>query len=131
MNTDGNYPPMTKSQWDSAPFNEKPIPEKEFEVCITQTLSKTVKVSTNKYLLDEGVDDDGHRYSDVDTSDTNWKEVYKDNHYTPLELIERFRDFLKFTLDDPHGVDLSPKQKERLIEECNDWIEDETEIVEE
>jgi hypothetical protein len=131
MNTDGNYPPMTKSQWDSAPFNEKPIPEKEFEVCITQTLSKTVKVNTNKYLLDEGIDEDGHRYSDVDTSDTNWKEVYKDNHYTPLELIEKFRDFLKSTLQDPLGGTLKYAHRVMLIEECENWIEDETEIVEE
>ena len=131
MNTDGNYPPMTKSQWDSAPFNEKPIPDKEFEVCITQTLSKTVKVSTNRYLLNEGVDDDGHRYSDIDTSDTDWKKVYKDGHYTPLELIEKFRDFLKSTLQDPLGGTLKYAHKVMLIEECDNWIEDETEVVEE
>ena len=129
MNTDGNYPLGADNEF--APWNEKETPEKEFEVCITQTLSKSVKVTTNDYIPDRGVDDGGHYYSDPDTSDTNWRKAYKDEHFTPFELIERFRDFLKFTLDDPHGVGLSPKQKERLIEECNDWIEDETEIVEE
>ena len=129
--TDGNYPPMTKSQWDSAPFNEKPMPEKEFEVCITQTLSKTVKVTTNKYLLDEGVDDDGHRYSGADTSDTNWKEVYKDEHYTPIQLIKLFKASLQSTLQDYPEHSSKASRIKHLISECGEWTEDETEIVEE
>ena len=60
LNPGSNYPEMTQSQWDSAPWNEKETPEKEFEVCITQTLSKTVKVTTNDYIPDGGIDDDGN-----------------------------------------------------------------------
>lgn len=130
MNTDGNYPPGAAND-PNAPWNEKETPEREFEVCITQTLSKTVKVTTNNYIPDGGVDEDGHYYFDADTSDTNWKEVYKDNHYTPLELIEKFRDFLKSTLQDPLGGTLKYAHRIMLIEECENWIEDETEIVEE
>ena len=130
MNTDGNYPPGAIND-PNAPWNEKETPEKEFEVCITQTLSKTVKVTTNNYIPDGGVDDDGHYYLDADTSDTNWREVYKNSHYTPLELIEKFRDFLKSTLQDPLGGTLKYAHRIMLIEECENWIEDETEIVEE
>ena len=130
MNTDGNYPPGAAND-PNAPWNERETPEKEFEVCITQTLSKTVKVTTNNYIPDGGVDDDGHYYLDADTSDTNWREVYKNSHYTPLELIERFRDFLKSTLQDPLGGTLKYAHRIMLIEECENWIEDETEIVEE
>ena len=130
MNTDGNYPPGAAND-PNAPWNEKETPEKEFEVCITQTLSKTVKVTTNNYIPDGGIDDDGHYYFDADTSDTNWREVYKNSHYTPLELIEKFRDFLKSTLQDPLGGTLKYAHRIMLIEECENWIEDETEIVEE
>lgn len=130
MNTDGNYPPGAAND-PNAPWNEKETPEREFEVCITQTLSKTVKVTTNNYIPDGGVDEDGHYYFDADTSDTNWKEVYKDSHYTPLELIEKFRDFLKSTLQDQLGGTLKYAHRIMLIEECENWIEDETEIVEE
>lgn len=130
MNTDGNYPPGAAND-PNAPWNEKEIPEKEFEVCITQTLSKTVKVTTNDYIPDGGVNDDGHYYFDADTSDTDWKKAYKDSHYTPLELIEKFRDFLKSTLQDPLGGTLKYAHRMMLIEECENWIEDETEIVEE
>ena len=132
LNPGSNYPEMTQSQWDSAPWNEKETPEKEFEVCITQTLSKTVKVTTNDYIPDGGIDDDGHYYFDTDTSDTDWKKAYKEEgHSTPLELLRVFKSFLHLTLDDPQKLVLSRKQKERLIEECENWIEDETEIVEE
>lgn len=130
MNTDGNYPPGAIND-PNAPWNEKETPEKEFEVCITQTLSKTVKVTTNDYIPDGGIDDDGHYYFDADTSDTDWKKAYKGNHYTPLELIEKFRDFLKSTLQDPLGGTLKYAHRIMLIEECENWIEDETEIVEE
>ena len=130
MNTDGNYPPGAAND-PNAPWNEKETPEKEFEVCITQTLSKTVKVTTNDYIPDSGVDDDGHYYFDTDTSDTDWKKAYKGSHYTPLELIEKFRDFLKSTLQDPLGGTLKYAHRIMLIEECENWIEDETEIVEE
>lgn len=130
MNTDGNYPPGAAND-PNAPWNEKETSEKEFEVCITQTLSKTVKVTTNDYIPDGGIDDDGHYYLDIDTSDTDWKKAYKSSHYTPLELIEKFRDFLKSTLRDPLGGTLKYAHRIMLIEECENWIEDETEIVEE
>lgn len=43
LKSNSNYPPMTQSQWDSAPFNE-PV-DKEVEVTVSVTLSKTVTVT--------------------------------------------------------------------------------------
>jgi hypothetical protein len=129
MNTDGNYPPGAAND-PNAPWNEKETPEKEFEVCITQTLSKSVKVTTNDYIPDEGVDDDGHYYFDTDTSDTDWDEVYSEsNHYTPLQLIEKFKKYLEIELAIA-GNTKDKKKLEHLIEECDNWCMDDIEIFE-
>ena len=128
--TDGNYPPGAAND-PNAPWNEKETPEKEFEVCITQTLSKTVKVTTNDYIPDGGIDDDGHYYLDTDTSDTDWKEVYKDEHYTPIQLIKLFKESLQSTLQDYPEHSSKASRIKHLISECGEWSEDETEIVEE
>jgi hypothetical protein len=63
-----------------------------------------------------------------DTSDTNWAEEYHDNdHYTPIQLIELFKQCLEENLK--HGlVFKTPGVTKRLIEECDGWTEDETDF---
>lgn len=147
LNSNSNYPAMSQSQWDSAPFNQPDVPEKEFEITCSQSLSKTVTVTTNNYIPgDEGVDwetdDEGHHYAShwqdaPDTSDTNWAEEYHYNdHYTPIQLIELYKETLKEQLKSWENMDEIPNAKaqirriEHLIEECENWTEDETEYVE-
>ena len=135
-----NYPPG--AEYDpNAPWNEPEVPEKEFDVTCCQTLSKTVTVYTDNYTPGaEGVDyepDDEGGYTaigwhdDDDTSDTNWAEEYHANDYhTPLQLIELFKRYLEHILDDKVQVSTSASYIKHLIEECEDWSEDETEYVE-
>lgn len=135
----GYYP--AGSEFDpSAPWNEPVIPEKEFEVTCSQSLSKTVPVITNNYIPGaSGVDyesDDEGGYTAVswhdpdDTSDTNWAEEYHANDYhTPDQLISLFGKFLTEQLQ--QGIVFkSPAFTNQLIEECKGWIEDETEYIE-
>ena len=143
----GYYP--AGSEFDpSAPWNEPVIPEKEFEVTCSQSLSKNVIVYTDNYIPGaSGVDyesDDEGGYTAVgwhdpdDTSDTNWAKEYKNGHYTPLELINKFKEYLMkqwdILKDAEEANDARTKQKKReikhLIEECEGWTEDETEYVE-
>lgn len=123
----GYYPPGADTSY--APWNEQEVPERQFEVCISQTLSKNTRVTTNDYVPEVDQDEDGnHDYSD--TSDTNWKEAYKNEHLTPLQLIGEFKDFLTKHLPDPI-VDAKEFQRvKHLIRECEGWIEDETEVIE-
>jgi hypothetical protein len=134
-----NYPPGADNEY--APWNEPSVPEKEFGVTCCQTLSKTVTVYTDNYTPGaEGVDyesDDEGGYTavgwhdDDDTSDTDWAEEYHANDYhTPLQLIELFKRYLEHTLDDKVQVSTSTSYIKHLIEECEDWSEDETEYVE-
>ena len=135
-----NYPPGLSDSTPGCPWSEPEIPEKEFDVTCSQSLSKTVTVITNNYIPGaSGVDyepDDEGGYCAVgwhdpdDTSDTNWADEYHDNeHYTPLQLIELFKKHLENEL-----IRMGEVKNERwikhLIEECSDWTEDDTEYVE-
>ena len=125
----------------SAPYNEPSAPEQEFGVTCCQPLSKTVTVYTDNYTpgaegVDYEPDDEGGCtavgwHDDDDTSDTNWADEYHDNdHYTPQQLIELFKRYLEHMLDDKVQVSTAPSQIKHLIQECEDWQEDETEYVE-
>lgn len=140
LKSNSNYPSMSQSEWDSAPFNEVEVPERNFEITCSQSLSKTVTVTTNNYIpgasgVDYEPDGEGGYYTcgyhdPDDTSDTNWSDEYSDNDYhTPLQLIQLFGQFLKEQYS--NGVVFkSPYFTEYLIEECKGWQEDETEFIE-
>ncbi len=124
----------------SAPYNEPIIPEKDFEVTCSQSLSKTVTVTTNNYIpgasgVDYEPDDEGGCcavgwHDPDDTSDTNWADEYHNNDYhTPLQLIELFKQYLENELN-RMGEVKNERWIKHLIEECSDWQEDDIEIVE-
>ena len=71
----GYYPPGT--EFDStAPWNESPPEMRAFDVCISQTLSRNTTVSTKDYSISLDCDDEGVYYENVDTSNTDWKNLY-------------------------------------------------------
>ena len=139
-----NYPDGVSDNTPGAPWNEEFIPEKEFEVTCSQSLSKTVTVTTNNYIpgasgVDYEPDDEGGYYASGwhdpdDTSDTNWEEEYSNEHYTPLQLINLFKRHLSDELNAILNSTGEKPNKERLlrhlIDECSDWTENETEYVE-
>lgn len=131
-----NYPPGADTP--DAPWNEPVVPEAEFEVLCSQTLSKNTTVITDDYVpqCDEGFED-GVGYHDEwkDTSDTDWDAAFSQEHYTPLQLIGMFKETLKKQLESWEGLEQTGKGSfevrriKHLIEECEDWEEDETEIM--
>ena len=133
MKESGYYAPGTEFL-EYAPWNQVDPPEKEFEVTCSQTLSKNVTVVTDNYIPVDYTDWDDmggfHEHYD-DTSNVNWKEEYHDNDYhTPLQLIELFGKYLKDELDGTQAIKRSESYLKSLMEECNNWIEDECEIFE-
>lgn len=122
-----NYPPGAAND-PNAPYNEIEVPEREFDVTISMSLSRTVQCYTNKYIpeIDE---EDGHLY--VDTSDTPWSEVYGDNHETIPELLEELKKYIQKDLDNladnETKVDKAfhRRRLEFLLTECDEWTVDE------
>ena len=148
---DSDYYPAGAYSDPSAPYNDYDVPEKEFEVTCSQTLSKTSIVVTDNYIpgaegCDTEPDDEGGYHAEYwhdpdDTSDTNWAEEYKENGLkTPLELIALLKEYLQKDLEkwkeedkkDPHKWAATQVRKyEGLIEQCEGWIEDEVDFVQE
>ena len=121
-----NYPPGADTP--DAPWNQPDIPEREFDVTISISLSRTVQCYTNKYIP-EVDEENGHLY--VDTSDTPWSEVYGDNHKTIPELLEELKKYIQKDLDnladDETKMDKAfhRRRLEFLLTECDEWIVDE------
>lgn len=132
-----NYDYPMGADIPSAPWNMPVVPCHEFNVAISQTLSKSTTVSTNNYTPCCGV---GYHDEWDDTSETNWTQVYAEDHKTPLELIAMLKEYLEKDLkalretmepDDRSFKATQARRLEGLIEECEDWVVDETEVVEE
>ena len=135
-----NYDYPSGADTPDAPWNEVDVPEQDFNVTCSQTLSKTVTVTTNNYIpgasgVDYESDEDGGYavswHDPDDTSNTDWANEYHDNDYhTPLQLIQLLKQVLETDLQ--HGIVFkSPKFTQDLINECADWQEDETEYIQE
>lgn len=114
----------------SAPWNQVDTPEREFDVLISQTLSKQTTVVTNDFLI-KIENDEGFSNEIRDTSDTDWEKAYRDYRYTALDLIEIFKKMLQENLPNPKEDPKKYKKYKNLIEECEGWVEDDIEVMEE
>lgn len=133
LNNNSNYPLMSQSEWDNAPWNQSDPEEKEFEVTVSQTLSKSTTVTTSDYIPggyfpETEWDIDGYHtitcHEPDDTSDTDWKKAYNNEHYTPLGLIKEFKEMLE------KNTPIPETRRKHLIDECMNWIEDDLEVCE-
>lgn len=106
-----NYPAGADNE--SAPWNQIDPPEREVEVTVSITLSKTFKIVVTDYTTTGiEIDDDGHKYEEVSYSDCDLKKAVKDQVYLPqdagkilqnseVSALESIADdFLGWTVDD-------------------------------
>lgn len=88
MTESGYYPPGAEHD-PRAPYNEVDPPEKEIEVCISVTLSKTVKVKVSDYtIVDSGKDEDGEYFEDIDYSDCDLKTAVEEQIKLPQDTCK-------------------------------------------
>lgn len=125
MSSLGGYP-MGAEHDSSAPYNQKDTSIKEFDVVISQTLSKSTTVYTNDYKEEVDEDEEGKRLV-TNTSDTNWLEAYKENHLTLPNLLRNIREILKDNLRKSKWDE--KKNLKFYIDELSNWVEDEIEVV--
>ena len=127
MSSTGDYPAGAEHD-PRAPYNKVENAYIDCEVCVSQTLSKTTTVKTNDYESNPEWDND-FVYSTTDFSETNFNSLYAEQHYTPYELIELFKEFLEDKVKNSDFTDPKIPMMKALIEECKDWTEDETEVI--
>ena len=105
-------------------------PTLAFDVLISQSLSKNLKIFTDEYEnIKEKTSPEDVLNGHVDTSNTDWKQLYKDSHYTPLELIKLFKNYLEQDLL-RMGNCIDRNKYRHLIHECESWSNDELVIME-
>ena len=77
-----NYP--MGADTPDAPWNQVDNPEKEIEVLVSITLSKTFKVKVSDYTItDSGKDEDGEYFEDIDYSNCDLKGTVEEQIILP------------------------------------------------
>ena len=118
LNGNSNYPPMSQSEWDNAPWNQVDSPEKEIEVTVSVTLSKTVRISVSDYeITDSGKDEDGEYFENIDYSNRDLKGAVEEQ----IVLPQKAWDYI------------APKSRREVnaISDLKDWNVDDFEVVKE
>lgn len=109
----------------NTPWNDDDyVPESDFEIEATYTITCKRTVYTDKYIP-EYDDETGHVYAD--TSDINWRGEFESQHFTPIELIEELKKYVE------NDMSLSGGQNHRLKEllnACDGWKISDTEFEE-
>lgn len=113
-----NYPPGAAHD-PSAPYNEPVIPERDFDVEVTITMSKVVTITTDNYVP-EYDDEDGHTYAN--TENTEWdKEFENSGHFTIADLIEELKGYVVEDMKTCAPNTGKGAHLQRLLLACEDW----------
>lgn len=79
-----NYPMGVDTP--DAPWNQEENPEREIEVIVSVTLSKTIKVKVSDYdVINSGKDEDGNYFEDIDYSNCDLKEAVTNQELLPQD----------------------------------------------
>lgn len=82
-----NYP--MGADTEDAPWNQVDNPEREIEVTVSVTLSKTVKIKVSDYgITDSGKDEDGEYFEDIDYSKCDLKRAVEEQITLPQDACK-------------------------------------------
>lgn len=124
-----NYP--VGADRPDAPWNQVDTPERNFDVVVIQSLIKRTEIRTDDFRLEIEYDE-GFSNEIRHTDNTDWVKAYhEDGKYTPLELINKFKEFLEQNLPDKTTDRKKYRQYTMLIKECEGWEEQDDLYVEE
>ena len=116
-----NYP--VGSDTSDAPWNQSENPEKEIEVTVCISISKTVKIKVSDYeITDCGKDEDGYYFEDVDYSDCDLRSAVKEQITLPHEVGQLLVDM------EDNPIKMSHKLK-NIKEDLCGWNVDELEVI--
>ena len=105
-----NYPMSTDTK--DAPWNLVDNPEKEIEVTVSVTLSKTVKVKVSDYeITDSGKDEDGEYFEDIDCSNCDLKSAVEEQIVLP------------------QTAHMYVKSNPKVHEDLSNWCVDDLEVI--
>ena len=123
----GYYPAGLTDNTPGCPWSEPVIPEREFDVLVSQTLSRNTSIYTDDYCP-EFDEKDGRTYAN--TEETDWKKAYQNVAMTPLEIIGAAEKIAKALLEQGQ-TRVGDVYLKSLVQDCEGWNEDELEVMEE
>ena len=104
---ESGYYPAGAEHDPNAPWNQEDIPEREVEVTVSVTLSKTLKIKVSDYT----VDSEGN----VDYSDCNLREAVENQIILPQEAYKYVNPYTF--------------NKHEIIEDLSNWDVDDFEVI--
>lgn len=105
-----NYPMGADTK--DAPWNQVDIPEREIEVTVSVTLSKTVKIKVSDYeITDSGKDEDGEYFEDIDCSNCDLKSAVEEQIVLP------------------QSAHMYIKSNPKVREDLSNWCVDDLEVI--
>lgn len=114
--TESGYYPLGAEHDPNAPWNQVDNPEREIEVTVSVTLSKTVKIKVSDYgITDSGKDEDGEYFEDIDYSKCDLKRAVEEQITLPQDAYK----YVKGEFDNDQYNDLKG------------WCVDDFEVIEE
>lgn len=117
MTESGYYPPGAEHD-PNAPWNQVDNPEREIEVTVSVTLSKTVKIKVSDYeITDSGKDEDGEYFEDIDYSNCDLKGAVEGQ----IVLPQKAWDYIAS----------KSKREVNAIFDLKGWNVDDFEVIEE
>lgn len=123
MMESGYYPPGAEFD-PNAPYNQVEPEEIEVEVTVSVTLSKTFKITTTNYEVDEGRDENGY-YRSLEYGDLT--EDVEQQVTMPQDMGEFVRrSFINELALKNAGMSMAMRQ---AIEDSSNWNVDEMEII--
>lgn len=115
-----NYDYPCGTDGPNAPWNQKELPEKEIEVTVSITLSKTVKIKVSDYTVYSNEDDNSNHFDDIDYSDCDLKGAVEKQVYLPQEAGHLIS-----------SIAINPviAKNTAITEDLSNWNVDEMEVI--
>ena len=107
-----NYDYPCGTDGPNAPWNQVDNPEREIDVTVSVTLSKTVKIKVSDYeITDSGKDEDGEYFEDIDCSNCDLKSAVEEQIVLP------------------QNAHMYVKSNPKVHEDLSNWCVDDLEVI--
>lgn len=126
-----NYDYPLGADNSSAPWNQIENSEIERDCKVTETITRSVTLSTTDYVSEDDWDDDFGKCISADTSETDWEEEYCNQEYTALELIAKLKEYVEEDIKNISPNTGKGRELQRLLAACDGWGRIELEVEEE
>lgn len=133
-----NYDYPCGADGPDAPWNQSEPEPVEVDVTISQSLSRSTKIITTDYIVNEWEDfepdEEGRFYRtggiEYDFSDSDLKGAYEEQDYTIPELLDYLKAYLIADIADCDKESGKKQKLQHILDCCEGWEVDETEVIE-